>query len=196
MTIIPGEFRNKREELLERALELFAGRGYDGVGVQEIAAAAGVTKPTLYHYFGSKEGLLRALLEQRFEPLEAAIQAAAEYHRDLSGTLRSVASAFFRFATGCPVFYRLHLCLWFAPVESRPFAIVSGLNARLQRLMEDLFLQASQDHGNMRGRHRAYAASFLGMINTYTGLALNGYLLPDDGLIRSVVHQFEHGIYS
>lgn len=196
MTTIQAESRDKRRELLERALERFAARGYDAVGVQEIAEAAGVTKPTLYHYFGSKEGLLRALLERRFEELEAAIQAAAEYHHDLSGTLRRVAAAFFRFAGDYPVDYRLQLSLWFAPAESHSFLIVSGLNARLQRLMEDLFLRAVQDHGNMRGRHRAYAASFLGIINTYIGLTLNGYLQPDRELVRRVVHQFEHGIYS
>jgi len=49
-----------RAELLDRALDLFAAYGYDGVGVQQICNAAGVTKPTLYHHFGSKRGILRA----------------------------------------------------------------------------------------------------------------------------------------
>ena len=53
--------------LIERALELFAARGYDAVGVQEIVEAAGMTKPTLYHWFGSKQGLLRAALASREE---------------------------------------------------------------------------------------------------------------------------------
>ena len=47
-----------RAELLARALDLFAAYGYDGVGVQQICDAAGVTKPTLYHHFGNKRGLL------------------------------------------------------------------------------------------------------------------------------------------
>ena len=191
-----AESRDKRQELFDRALKLFARRGFDAVGVQEIAEAADVTKPTLYHYFGSKQGLLRALLERPFRELEAAIQTAAEYRHDLSETLRRVASAFFFFAESHPVYYRLSLSLWFAPVESHPFVIVSRLNARLQRLLEALFLRAAQDHGNMRGRHRSYAASFLGMVNTYIGLALNGYLRPEGDLVRRVVHQFEHGIYS
>ncbi len=55
---------DNRSTLLKCALDLFAARGYDGVGVQEIVEAAGVTKPTLYHYFGSKQGLLQALLEE------------------------------------------------------------------------------------------------------------------------------------
>ena len=51
-----------RERILRCALELFSSRGYDAVGVQEIVSTVGITKPTLYHYFGSKEGLLKALL--------------------------------------------------------------------------------------------------------------------------------------
>ena len=42
---------DNRARLLDCAQDLFAARGYDAVGVQEIVEAAGVTKPTLYHYF-------------------------------------------------------------------------------------------------------------------------------------------------
>ena len=50
---------DNRELLLNTALELFHAKGYDAVGVQEIVEKAGVTKPTLYYYFGSKLGLLK-----------------------------------------------------------------------------------------------------------------------------------------
>jgi AcrR family transcriptional regulator len=182
-----AESRDKRKELLLGALGLFAARGYDAVGV---------TKPTLYHYFGSKHGLLQALLEDHFGRLESSLRAAAEYRRDLTATLRRVAEALFRIAESDPTYYRLQLSLWFAPVEGAAFRIVSELNSRQQRLLEALFLQAAADHGNMRGRHRAYAASFLGLVNTYIGLALNGYVQLDGELVRRAVHQFEHGIYS
>jgi len=44
------------DRLLDTALDLFSRRGYEGTGVQQIVTTAGVTKPTLYHYFGSKIG--------------------------------------------------------------------------------------------------------------------------------------------
>ena len=44
------------------AARLFADRGYDATSVREIVEAAGVTKPTLYYHFGSKQGLAEALL--------------------------------------------------------------------------------------------------------------------------------------
>ncbi len=46
------------ERLLRAATRLFAERGYEGTSVQEVVAAAGVTKGAMYHYFGSKDDLL------------------------------------------------------------------------------------------------------------------------------------------
>ncbi|SIO89976.1 TetR/AcrR family transcriptional regulator [Nocardiopsis sp. JB363] len=46
------------ERLLSAATRLFAERGFEGTSVQEVVAAAGVTKGAMYHYFGSKDDLL------------------------------------------------------------------------------------------------------------------------------------------
>ena len=54
---------NARQRLLETATELFADRGYAGTSVREIVDRAGVSKPVLYYYFKSKEGLFYAILE-------------------------------------------------------------------------------------------------------------------------------------
>jgi TetR/AcrR family transcriptional regulator len=54
---------NARARLLETATELFAEKGYAGASVREIVEKAGVSKPVLYYYFKSKEGLFYAILE-------------------------------------------------------------------------------------------------------------------------------------
>jgi TetR/AcrR family transcriptional regulator len=95
-----GSAASKR--ILSVALRLFAARGYDAVGVQEIVAAAGVTKPTLYYYFGSKRGLLAALFEERAAPLQAAVRDAAVYRAKVTLTLRNVVSAYFEFGPLSP----------------------------------------------------------------------------------------------
>lgn len=51
-----------RQRLLQAASELFAQKGYAATTVREIVAAAGVTKPVVYYYFGSKEGLYLELM--------------------------------------------------------------------------------------------------------------------------------------
>ena len=59
--IKPLEF-GTRERLLETASHLFAEKGYASTSVREIVAQAGVSKPVLYYYFQSKEGLYYAIL--------------------------------------------------------------------------------------------------------------------------------------
>ena len=51
------------DRILQSALELFSSKGYDATSVREICEASGITKPTLYHFYGSKEGVYRALVE-------------------------------------------------------------------------------------------------------------------------------------
>ena len=187
---------DNRSTILLKAQELFAGRGYDGVGVQEIAEASGITKPTLYHYFGSKRGLLKALLCEQHGRLGEELRAAADYHGDLPLTLRRVTRAFFRFAEANPVFYRMQLSMFFAPPESDAYQEVAELNQRHFAVLEDLFRKAAENHGNMRNRHSLYAASFLGTLNNCIALSLAGHYVLSESLLQRVVHQFEHGIYS
>lgn len=61
-----------RERILEAAAEEFADRGFEGGRVARIAATARVNKQLLFHYFGSKAGLYRAVLIRAVEELEAA----------------------------------------------------------------------------------------------------------------------------
>lgn len=187
---------DNRTRILEEALALFSARGYDAVGIQEVAEAAGVTKPTLYHYFNSKRGLLDALLEVNFTALLQAVRPAADYHHDLVLSLEQTARAYFGFAREHPQFYRIQLALYFAPPDSEPYQAVTRYNLEQHHLLEELFAGAAQDHGNLRGRQRAYAATFLGMLNTYIGLYLNGYAVLDDELVYHAVHQFMHGIFA
>jgi len=187
---------DNRSAILSNALQLFAARGYDAVGVQEIVDAAGITKPTLYHYFGSKSGLLNALLEEQFTPLIQAVQQATQYHGDLPWTLENLTRVYFHFARDHCTFYRLQLALWYTPRQGEAFKAVTPWNEKLFELIEEMFRQAALQHGNMKDRQRAYATTFIGMINTYVGMALNEYTALDDALTYQAVHQFMHGIFS
>jgi AcrR family transcriptional regulator len=67
-----------KARLLLSALSHFAAKGYDGVQVKEVAEEAGVSKPTLYYHFGSKEGLFRQLCLVSLASMAARIQAMVE----------------------------------------------------------------------------------------------------------------------
>ena len=66
-----------RAALVAAARELFADRGFAGAGREEIVERAGVTRGAMYHHFGSKEELFRAVYEQIEEELTAAVIRAA-----------------------------------------------------------------------------------------------------------------------
>jgi AcrR family transcriptional regulator len=79
--------REAREELLAAALRVFARRGYQQAGVDEIAAQAGYSKGALYWHFPSKEELLLALLDERIDaPMRemVALLESAPPDRDMS----------------------------------------------------------------------------------------------------------------
>jgi AcrR family transcriptional regulator len=66
----------RRQQLVETALELFAARGMHGTSMDDIAEAAGVTKPVLYQHFRSKRALFLELLDQVGQQLLTAITKA------------------------------------------------------------------------------------------------------------------------
>jgi TetR/AcrR family transcriptional regulator len=187
---------DNRTRLLEVALRRFAARGYDAVGVQEIVEAAGVTKPTLYHHFGNKLGLLQALVARHGEALESAVAASSTYRGDLPGTLNRVVTTYFEQATRDPDYHRFRLALWLAPPESEAGDVVAAQLARESALLEAMFEAATRDHGNMRGRARLFTASLQGMVHAHVALMLRGQTRLDAELAHRAVHQFMHGIYS
>ncbi len=71
---------DKREQLLDTALALFARRGIAQTSLNAIAREAGVTPAMLHYYFHSREQLLDAMVEQRFLPLRATISAIFAAH--------------------------------------------------------------------------------------------------------------------
>jgi len=62
-----------KTRLLEAGIHLFAEKGYASTPVREIVERAGVTKPVLYYYFKSKEGLFRSILDEAVAWQEAFI---------------------------------------------------------------------------------------------------------------------------
>src|SRR3954470_24533346 len=72
----------REEKMLDAALGVFTARGFDAASMDEIAAASGITKPMLYSYFGSKEGLYLACLDRAALPMIEALRGAAVAEED------------------------------------------------------------------------------------------------------------------
>ncbi len=77
---LPAEQR--RREILEAAVTVFAEHGYSGTGTADIAAAAGIGEPTIYRYFASKQDLYLAALRLSGEQVMENWQRIAAENED------------------------------------------------------------------------------------------------------------------
>lgn len=190
--------QDNRTVILENSLKLFAARGYEAVGVAELCEAASVAKPTLYHYYGSKHGLLDAIVKEKGEPLLERIEAAvlSGPAREVPLVLEAAAKAFASRALEEPDFARLRLTLSFAPSSSEGGAAITRLNEAIYGHIEVFFLSAEKFHGNMKGRALPYTATFIGTIDTYVGLYLAGKGELSEDVLKAAVRQFMYGIFS
>ncbi|AYC41811.1 TetR family transcriptional regulator [Streptomyces griseorubiginosus] len=85
----------RREQLIGVALELFARRSPDEVSIDEIASAAGISRPLVYHYFPGKLSLYEAALKRAAEDLASRFEEPHE--GSLGGRLLRVMRRFFDF---------------------------------------------------------------------------------------------------
>ena len=93
---------NRREALLSAAARLFAERGYNGVSLEELGAAAGVSGPAVYRHFDGKQALLGALLVGVSENLSSGGQAVVAAASDDSAALRALVQFHVDFALSNP----------------------------------------------------------------------------------------------
>lgn len=82
METAAGHTGSVRERILEVARALFVEKGFSATSVREIADGVGVTVPALYYHFGSKRGLLLALVEQHCATVTEAVAQAVELGRE------------------------------------------------------------------------------------------------------------------
>jgi AcrR family transcriptional regulator len=74
-TLDPQRTRNA---IIDVAADLFYAGGLDGTGIAELCARAGISKETLYRHFGSKEGLVQAVLTVRSNRVARWLRDAAQ----------------------------------------------------------------------------------------------------------------------
>jgi len=106
--------------ILLSALELFSRKGYDATSVREICAAAGITKPTLYHFYGSKEGVYRALVDGALDDFRRAITRALQSPGSAAERLQRVGRGYFERARGRRDLLRFIFGLIHNPAGSAP----------------------------------------------------------------------------
>jgi AcrR family transcriptional regulator len=179
--------RDVRTRILSEATHLFAERGYDGTSIEEIARAAGVTRPTLVYHFGSKAELrdqvLDGLLSHWRDELPRLLAAATTGSDRFQSAFDALAS-FFR---ADPARARLLV----REMLDRPEAMTALFRAHLQpwtQLVVD-YIRRGQDEGRIRAAvdPEAYVIGLLGAIIATTGSSGTRDILRDPpGLEREL----------
>lgn len=114
------KFRRRAEarpdEILDAALAVFTDRGFDAARVDDIAAAARLSKGAVYLYFDSKEALLKGLIEREVAPVAQRLRALADAGGDdPAATLRLVVTAVTQLLNAPQMFATPKLVLSVAP---------------------------------------------------------------------------------
>jgi len=157
---------NRRTVLLDAAASLFAQRGFNGVSIEELGAAAGVSGPAVYRHFSGKQALLGALLVGVSEDLLTGGRAVLAAGHDDAATLRELIAFHVDFALAAPDVIR---------VQDRD---LDSLNA--------------EDRGKVRSLQRGYVelwVEVLGRLNPERDAALRRFQAHAVfGLINSTPH--------
>jgi AcrR family transcriptional regulator len=131
----PGE---RREQLLDAALEVIDERGYGGATMEAVAERAGVTKPVVYDLFANRGELLRALLQREearaFEALVAAMPKPPLDEADPDAVLAEGAVAFLRAVAANPTTWRLILL----PTAGTPEVVREHVERGREMVIEQL----------------------------------------------------------
>jgi AcrR family transcriptional regulator len=97
----------RRRQLLDVAIDVFADRGFHGTSMEDVADAAGVTKPVLYQHFSSKRELYRELLDHVGGRLVEAVTTAVSAASGPREQVEAGFGAYFRFVARQTSAFRL-----------------------------------------------------------------------------------------
>ena len=137
--------REQREQLiLEVAGQMFAGAGYESASMDEIAERAGFSKPMLYTYFGSKEGLYLAYVERAGRELVERLIGAWARGTASGFRLRAPIAEFLAFVEEHDNGWRV---LFREAASSRPLAEqVAVLRGRIVEAIRQMVETSSADY--------------------------------------------------
>ncbi|MEH0109370.1 TetR/AcrR family transcriptional regulator [Tersicoccus sp. MR15.9] len=131
----PGRTARTRAKLFEAAITLLGERGPANVSIDEIAAAAGVSKGTVYYNFSSKADLVAKVLESGVDLMEERLLGVDDTADPVDQVADMVGRAL-DFLTEYPSFTRLWMSEMWRPM-SQWYAELNALRGRLLSLIQD-----------------------------------------------------------
>lgn len=138
-----------RKTLLLAGINLFAEKGYAGSSVREIVSLAGVTKPVLYYYFQSKEGLFQAILDWAAEEQEGILQEALQSPGTALERIIHLYRGIYQGLMENQQLFKLINHLFFGPPQGAPRYDIERFHRRMMEVIKEIYLGGLR-HGEVR----------------------------------------------
>jgi TetR/AcrR family transcriptional regulator len=173
---------DRRQQLLETALDFFSRKGFEGSTTKEIAAAAGVTEAIIFRHFPNKQALYKAVLDyaahaSNLEPWLAETKACMERNDD-AGLLRSIANNILKSYRTDPRFERVVL---FAALEGHEAGLAHHhqLSIPIFELLSDYIVRRQRQGAFLGYNPGVIIEAIAGMTSHYAMMTqLFGYTPP------------------
>jgi len=152
-----------RERLLENGAALFAAKGFNGVGVEELGESVGLTGPSNYRHFRTKSALLAEMLITVSDSLLAGATEVIEEDLDPQQTLSALIERHIEFAISYPDLIRVH---------ERDFSNLEEDDARQVRRLQRRYVELWVDQIQLVRRNetpetaRTMAHAVFGLLNS------------------------------
>jgi AcrR family transcriptional regulator len=173
----------RRQQLIGVALDLFSRRSPDEVSIDEIASAAGISRPLVYHYFPGKLSLYEAALQRAADDLAGRFVESRE--GPLGARLLRVMRRFFDFVDD-------HGPGFAALMRGGPAVGSSTTNALVDAVRQAAYLQivSHLDVENPPARLELVIRSWISLVESTALIWLDGRRIPRGELEVQLVHDF------
>jgi AcrR family transcriptional regulator len=183
-----------RERILIEATGLFARQGYSGTSVREIVEAAGVTKPTLYYYFGNKEGLFKALVQVQLSTGLDGLQVLLDAPGTVLERLNAMVRVRVQLVEQQPELVRFMAEVMMNGHKAVPQIDCSEYFANETRLLSELFSQGIASGELIDMDPAEMALGFMGLFHFRFAAAISGGPPLTDQTVSMLLQLFASGV--
>ncbi len=183
-----------RHRILHEALKLFAHQGYGSTSVREVVERAGVTKPTLYYHFDSKEGLFREVIQSLLDGLTTLVAHTVDSEDPVEERLRGFLNVYMLGAMDNPDAMRLMMTCSLPDTTGQPDVDVLKRHIRAVEALSEVVVQG-QAAGELRAGvdPRFAITALLGAAHLHLSAAMAGADL-DAHTIDAILDTWMHGV--
>jgi len=177
----PQEVEQRKREIIEAARRCFLLNGFHQTTTDEICREAAITPGGLYHYFGSKEEIISAVIEDAAHTTVQNLRSTAEASGDVRSAVQALASQFFEWIRDPQLdsVTRLDMEIWAETLRNEKLAGITRESRALRREWLESLIRGAVDEGVYTKEVDPRGLANL-IMSIFDGLRLGRLLWRDD----------------